>query len=334
MFTGKSLRGWLLNHALHHEHSRIYNYDNTTKYGSFLEPCKELTQQFLDLVHYDEGGRIFTYVITLDGQFRFTETGKQFGIDLLSKHTMHSDVSIYVAFSGEFFIRRLQSPNKDPDKQPEHPPDDIDGGPPAKDPPKDPAYYHLIIDNDSGTYRPNKDLLPQLKAFLKSNFPGLKISTLDCQGDEEKMNKMKDEQREKRKSEGKDIVFTQLSYSSSISSSDEEDLNERAGYASQKRKMSKKLKQMRHPLTSSDDSKATTAGPVSQSQGGQHTSESHESQSNAQSRSANIQQEAPTFELQGSEVQAPVPAPVELPGAEFPVTNGGIEKPTLEAHAP
>lgn len=53
-----------------------------------------MTLQFLDMVHYDTGGRLFTYVITLDGMFRFTETGKEFGIDLLSKHTMHSDVQV------------------------------------------------------------------------------------------------------------------------------------------------------------------------------------------------------------------------------------------------
>ena len=53
-----------------------------------------MTLQFLKMVHYDQGGRIFTYVITLDGLFRFTETGKEFGIDLLSKHTMHSDVNV------------------------------------------------------------------------------------------------------------------------------------------------------------------------------------------------------------------------------------------------
>jgi hypothetical protein len=231
MFTGKSLTGWILNRALHHQHARVYNYDGTTLYGSFPEPCKDMTLQFLDLVHYDQGGRIYTYVLTLDGQWRFTETGKQFGIDLLSKHTMHSDVNIYIAFSGEFFIRRLKTPNRDPSEQEEHPPAEISGGPPDEDPPKDPSYYHLVIDNDSGTYRPNKDLLPLLKEFMKRNLPGLKVSTLDCQGDAEKMEKMKNEQRERRKAEGDDRVFAQMSDASSFSSSDEEDLNERAGGA-------------------------------------------------------------------------------------------------------
>jgi hypothetical protein len=183
-----------------------------------------MTLQFLDLVHYDQGGRIFTYVLSLDGQWRFTETGKEFGIDLLSKHTMHSDVSIYIAFSGEFFIRRLKNPWKDPEEQETHPPADIDGGPPEDDPPKDPSYYQLVIDNDSGTYRPKAELLPQLKEYLHRNLSGLKITTLDCNGDKEKMEKMKNQQRERRKAEGHQQAFVQGD-GGSISSSDEEDLD-------------------------------------------------------------------------------------------------------------
>ena len=228
MFTGKSLRGWLLNRALHHQHARIYSYNSSTVYGSFPGPSKDLALQFLDLVHYDQGGRVFTYVLTLDGQLRFTETGKQFGIDLLSKHTMHSDVSIYIAFSGEFFVRRLKNRSKNPETTATHPPNEFSGGPPNDSPPRDASYYHLWIDNDSGTYRPNKDLLPRLKEFLQQSLPGLKVSTLDCQGDAEKMEKMKNEQRERRKAEGNDHVYAQMDDSSSISSSDEEDLADRA----------------------------------------------------------------------------------------------------------
>jgi hypothetical protein len=94
MFEDKGLRGVVLNKALHHQHQRIYIYNKQTKYGELPGPGRDMTLQFLDQVHYDQGGRIFTYVITLDGLFRFTETGKEFGIDLLSKHTMHSDVNV------------------------------------------------------------------------------------------------------------------------------------------------------------------------------------------------------------------------------------------------
>lgn len=227
MFTGKSLRGWILHRALHHQHNRIYNYSKSTVYGSFQSPCHEMTLKFLDLVHYDEGGRIYTYVITLDGQWRFTETGKEFGIDLLSKHTMHSDVNIYIAFSGEFFIRRLKTPHKggSPNDQPTHPPNELEGGPPSNEPPKDPAYYSLIIDNDSGTYRPNAKCLPQLKEYMEKQLQGMKVQTLDCTSDADTMNKWKGEQRERKKKEGKGVVLQQPGDSGSISSSDIEDLD-------------------------------------------------------------------------------------------------------------
>ncbi|KAL9138690.1 MAG: hypothetical protein Q9175_000126 [Cornicularia normoerica] len=246
MFTSTSLRGRVLHHALHHQHHRIYNYNRDTIYGSFPSPSQDLTLQFLDLVHHDKGGRIFTYVLTLDGIWRFTETGKEFGIDLLSKHTMHSDVNIYIAFSGEFFIRRLKTPHKEgsPDDQPTHPPNDIGNGPPQGEPPKDPAYYSLIIDNDSGTYRPNAKLLPQLKGFLQENLPGIKIVTLDCNSDKEKMDKWKNEQRERKKAEGKHTAVVQGD-GSSMSSSDEEDLNQQEGIAKGDGKSSTKDKAKR-----------------------------------------------------------------------------------------
>ncbi|KAL8843575.1 MAG: hypothetical protein Q9170_000079 [Blastenia crenularia] len=228
MFTGRSLRGRILNRALHHQHSRIYSYDRTTVYGSFPSPSKDMTLQLLNLVNYDRGGRIFTYVLTLDGMWRFTETGKEFGIDLLSKHTMHSDVNIYIAFSGEFFVRRLKTPHKGPFEsgQETHPAAEIDGGPPHADPPSDPSYYALYIDNDSGTYRPNAKNLPLLKQFMEKNFPGLKIVTLDCSADADRMGKLKKEQRERKKAEGKGTVVMQDD-GSSLSSSDEEELEER-----------------------------------------------------------------------------------------------------------
>lgn len=95
MFEATGLRGKILHKVLQHQHERVYIYNKNTKYGELPNgPSEESTLQFLKMVHYDQGGRIFTYVITLDGLFRFTETGKEFGIDLLSKHTMHSNVNV------------------------------------------------------------------------------------------------------------------------------------------------------------------------------------------------------------------------------------------------
>ncbi|EED21726.1 C2 domain protein [Talaromyces stipitatus ATCC 10500] len=244
MFTSHSLRGRILNRALHHQHARIYNFDRSTMNGTFPGPCTELTKLFLDFVDHGRGGRIFTYILTLDGQLRFTETGKEFGIDLLSKHTMHSDVSIYVAFSGEFFVRPSKkhrrfresitsissSRPRTSESGTELGSDEVDVTEKDQD---DCSAYELIIDNDSGTYRPNAEKLPLLREFLSKNFPGLQITTLDCQKDAERMNRLKEQRRaEKQRARG-NMVYTQQvnGSSSSLSSSDEQDLLERAGQA-------------------------------------------------------------------------------------------------------
>ncbi|KAJ5032481.1 uncharacterized protein L3040_009085 [Drepanopeziza brunnea f. sp. 'multigermtubi'] len=224
MFSKAGLRGRVLNRALRHQHASVYNFSSTTEYGTVEPKSEEAALQFLKMVHYDEGGRIFTYVLTLDGLLRFTETGKEFGIDLLSKHTMHSDVNTYIAYSGEFFVRRLKKPEisaEAPDQE-THPAHDLPGGPPDSPPPQSPRNYELVIDNDSGTYRPKGSLLPQLKAFLREQFPGLHIVTKECTDD--KLMKMKEGQRERKKKEGKTITMVQHS-DDDISSSDEEALD-------------------------------------------------------------------------------------------------------------
>lgn len=243
MFNSQSLKGRILNRALHHQHSRIYAYDRSTVYGVFDSPSIDLTTQFLEFVHHNQGGRIFTYVLTLDGKWRFTETGKEFGIDMLSKHTMHSDVSIYIAYSGEFFVRRrlqnVESSAKDPTS-------DI-AEESSSEPSEDPADYELLIDNDSGTYRPNAQYLPVLKQFLEANLPGLKIKTLDSQKEADYMARAKADQRERKNNEGHRITYMQRinSITSSISSSDEEELQERSGQGKHRKGVHKKVHDMK-----------------------------------------------------------------------------------------
>ncbi|OIW22613.1 hypothetical protein CONLIGDRAFT_217247 [Coniochaeta ligniaria NRRL 30616] len=224
MFASTGLRGKVLNMALHKQHNRVYNFDSSTEWGTFKPRSEEASLQFLKMAHFDEGGRLFTYVLSLDGLLRFTETGREFGIDLLSKHTMHSDVARYIACSGEFFIRRLAHPDASSDAEPDeptHPDQNLPGGPPNDPPPPEPRLYQLVIDNDSGTYRPDKSVLPDLREFLQQNFPGLGVVTMDC-GDE-KLKKMKKRQMEIKKSEGKpmNMVLNRSPSSSSFSSDDE-----------------------------------------------------------------------------------------------------------------
>lgn len=228
MFSSHGLRGRILNKALHKQHKRVYNYDTTTQYGSFKPESTEASLQFLKMVHFDEGGRIFTYVLTLDGILRFTETGQEFGIDLLSKHTMHSDVATYIACSGEFFIRR---PAKQ-DKARGRPRSRGSAGARSTDatheqPPHNPGDYQLVIDNDSGTYRPDKSVLPDLAAFLSRNLPGIDVRAMHCA--DEELTHLKEEQLRIKKREGPGInmVFSRSrSSSGSMSSSDESRLAE------------------------------------------------------------------------------------------------------------
>ncbi|PLB36697.1 C2 domain protein [Aspergillus candidus] len=281
MFTSQSLRGRILNRALHHQHQRIYNFDRTTLHDQLPSPCTELTQKFLEFVQYAQGGRIFTYVLTLDAQFRFTETGKEFGVDLLSKHTMHSNVSIYIAYSGEFFLRRRKNRQKhqsaaSPISETEIP---VEESPESPEVSTDPDDYELYIDNDSGTYRPNGQCLHLLKQFISANFPGLHVTTLDCQDDAERMAELKDEQREFKKSESGHMTFLQQSSTSSlsISSSDEEELDERSGLRTKKRgEFSQKVHDMRDvkgqmmKWAQADEYRAKSAGNSSAYPGNQH----------------------------------------------------------------
>lgn len=227
LFSSTGIRGTILNKALHKQHHRIYNYSGSTEYGTF-EPCsKQASLQFLRMAHFDEGGRVFTYVLTLDGLLRFTETGKEFGIDFLSKHTMHADAEKYIACSGEFFIRRLQHPDSNDSPEPQektHPSEPLPGGPPNQPPPPNPAFYQLYIDNESGTYRPDKSILPDLKKFLEKNFPGLGIVAMNVE--DERLQKLKEEQRSIKKSEGKMMQVVMNSSTDSLSSVESE-LNER-----------------------------------------------------------------------------------------------------------
>ncbi|EWY80870.1 hypothetical protein FOYG_16787 [Fusarium oxysporum NRRL 32931] len=223
IYSSAGLRGKILNKVLHSQHRRIYNHNASTETGVFNACTPEASYQFLKLVHFNKGGRTFTYILTLDSILRFTETGKEFGIDMLSKHTMHSNVETYIACSREFFVRRLKDSTSSNNthlskKTSLEPP--IPGGPPREHPTHDPSCYQLIIDNDSGTYRPDKSTLPALKEFLQKNFLGLDIQTMHCEDKE--LQDMKENQRNVKKNEGRMINMVMNWSQSSLSSADSE----------------------------------------------------------------------------------------------------------------
>lgn len=272
MFTAKGLKGILLNKALKKQHRVVYKWDERVKWGivsgdesksdEAVEQIRNrmysteigprihridfkhrkpsilqlaLVRQFLEMVSYGQEGRIFTYVLMLDGELRFTvgnprstschilltiephqETGEHLAIQFLSKHTMHSEVAPEVAFSGEFFVRPCRSRDNSrstsrsrssKERRTPSPHSAASSHPYAtsKDAPTystNPRDYELIVDNDSGTYRPQSSLLPTLREFLTSerNFGRDAFGRVRVmEAFDETLVKWKKEQRELRK---------------------------------------------------------------------------------------------------------------------------------------
>jgi len=123
---------------------------------------------------------VYTYIISSDDEsFRFSETGAAFFVDFASKHALHANCATRVRYSGEF-----------------HPRPRIPGVPGGggwsafnESMRDDEVDWELVIDNNSGTYSPSKDMLPALKALLEHNFPGLGIVALDHADEELKKSR-------------------------------------------------------------------------------------------------------------------------------------------------
>ncbi len=105
------------------------------------------SEDLFQIINYgkrDGKSRLFTYVI-IDNELRFCETGANFHKDIDSKHAMHSRASTEVIYAGEFLVKNEK----------------------------------LVVDNASGTYSPNPELLPKVKELLESNFFGLQVEVFD-----------------------------------------------------------------------------------------------------------------------------------------------------------
>ncbi|KAG7382702.1 hypothetical protein PHYPSEUDO_004393 [Phytophthora pseudosyringae] len=143
----------VLRQAIMTQHAVIYQHGSEcTKYGSISSPA-----DFFKLVH--EGRRddkrvLFTYAITSKGWY-FSETGADFFKDMLSKHMLHSGAAFSVKYAGEFHIEKT-----------------------------DGDVLKLVIDNNSGTYAPPQEELPQLQALMENNFPGIECEAVGRDNEE------------------------------------------------------------------------------------------------------------------------------------------------------
>jgi hypothetical protein len=106
---------------------------------------------------------VYTYIISAeDDSFRFSETGAAFFVDFASKHALHSNCATSVRYSGEFHPRPLGGWDHFSDETPD-----------------EEVEWEFVIDNNSGTYSPDKELLPVLKGLFEYNFPGVGIWAMD-----------------------------------------------------------------------------------------------------------------------------------------------------------
>jgi hypothetical protein len=106
---------------------------------------------------------VYTYIISAeDDSFRFSETGAAFFVDFASKHALHSNCAEVVRYSGEFHPRPEGGWQNFSDSTPD-----------------DAVKWEFVIDNNSGTYAPDKMRLPEVKELFEFNFPGLVVHALD-----------------------------------------------------------------------------------------------------------------------------------------------------------
>jgi hypothetical protein len=117
---------------------------------------------------------VYTYIISAeDDSLRFSETGAAFFVDFASKHALHANCSERVRYSGEFHLRPQAKDgswtgwNNFDDSMPD-----------------ESVLWEVLVDNNSGTYSPDKAMLPILQALLEHNFPGLAVKALDREDEE------------------------------------------------------------------------------------------------------------------------------------------------------
>lgn len=113
---------------------------------------------FLELMEYGirrGKPRMFTYVL-MEQKLYMAETGAEFFRDIMSKHAMHCSAAPEVVYAGELHFRRAPQGSNEPPIQ-------------------------LVVDNNSGTYAPDKEDLPKVEEVFRRNFDGLHVTALDFQ---------------------------------------------------------------------------------------------------------------------------------------------------------
>lgn len=172
----------------------------TVRQGT-LERGSDLTRRLLRGGRRAGEARYFTWALTLRGRLCFGETGTAVLADVLSKHALHSGVARRVLSAGEFCIvprgllRRLVEEAGDGDGSggrgmwdfDEDDGDDQEEEEEEEQEDEEDKSHHLqrrqlvlVLDNNSGTYRPPIETVALAARVLRAQLPGLRVAVVDA----------------------------------------------------------------------------------------------------------------------------------------------------------
>jgi hypothetical protein len=149
--------------AVKTQHATLYGGTGVASFTTLRLSCMAETgcvfggEGLLELLKYgkrNNKARMFTYVLKT-ARLYIAETGADFFLDMNSKHAMHANADEEVVYAGELHLRRRV----------------VEGGGASE--------YTLVLDNNSGTYAPDKDHLPLLREVFMRNFANLNVEAYD-----------------------------------------------------------------------------------------------------------------------------------------------------------
>ncbi|KAK6335125.1 hypothetical protein TWF718_010563 [Orbilia javanica] len=196
-FDPSKLHYRFFRHLVRKQYQNIYGHDNNTIYGAWND-ADDVGQGLVDLLQPVEN-KLFTFVITTNGEWRFCETGDEYKINHLSKHGMHSDGQEKVAWSGEFFARfEKETSRKDIKDAKMYA---RNGGRDNIVRFKPQGRWKIYLDNDSGTYSPDERKIAIFREFMAQNLKGIEVVVKSFK--DEGLKQAKKEQKEGNASENK-----------------------------------------------------------------------------------------------------------------------------------
>jgi hypothetical protein len=153
-------QGEVIRAAIQTEHSALYGSSSVGgtvsralgRKGRRKMEYLSTSQDFLRMIKcgvHRGSMRVYTFVILDSGLF-FSETGARMARDVLSKHALHANAEARVRYAGTF--RCVFTKGQD---------------------------MIIVVDNDSGTYRPAGEHLELVRKIFQINFPGLQVVGLD-----------------------------------------------------------------------------------------------------------------------------------------------------------